>query len=198
MHSTDNLDDGYIGSGTYLAKAIRRHGRENFELEILEHLPTREALKLREAELINEDMLKDPMCMNLRLGGEGGWDLVNKNLTAEQRTLAGLSGGFANRDKLSIESLEKLKRVGIENGKRFLSNVDDSGRSKGRDIARSFQSNEKRKKTFESIKHQSGNKNSQFGTAWVNKDGISKKVKLFDVDSLLIEGWIRGRKQRSD
>ena len=73
MHSTDNLDDGYIGSGTQLWHSIKKHGIENFKLEILEFCPDREALKKREAELITEDMLQDQMCMNLALGGNGGY-----------------------------------------------------------------------------------------------------------------------------
>lgn len=79
MHSTDNLDDGYVGSGTRLWHSIRKHGIENFKLKILEFCSDRETLKKREAELITEDMLQDQMCMNLTLGGGGGWETVNKN-----------------------------------------------------------------------------------------------------------------------
>lgn len=31
MHSTDNLDDGYVGSGKRLWNSIKKHGKENFE-----------------------------------------------------------------------------------------------------------------------------------------------------------------------
>ena len=30
MHSTDNLNDGYIGSGKRLWHSIRKYGKENF------------------------------------------------------------------------------------------------------------------------------------------------------------------------
>ena len=76
MHSTDDLNDGYIGSGKYLWNSIRKHGRENFKFEILESFETREELKKKEEELVNEDMLKDPLCMNLKRGGFGG--LINE------------------------------------------------------------------------------------------------------------------------
>jgi Holliday junction resolvase len=35
MHETDNLEDGYLGSGTRLKRAIRYYGREFFERRIL-------------------------------------------------------------------------------------------------------------------------------------------------------------------
>jgi hypothetical protein len=79
MHSTNNLEDGYIGSGTYLWHSIKKHGRENFKLEILEFCSDREILKIRETELITEDLLKDPMCMNLKTGGEGGGGFFNES-----------------------------------------------------------------------------------------------------------------------
>ena len=44
MHCTDNLNDGYIGSGTQLKRSIIKHGKENFKTEILEFLPTKEEL----------------------------------------------------------------------------------------------------------------------------------------------------------
>lgn len=71
MHSTDDLGDGYFGSGKIITASIKKHGKDKHIKEILEHLPTREALKLREKELINEELLSDKLCMNLKLGGDG-------------------------------------------------------------------------------------------------------------------------------
>jgi hypothetical protein len=36
MHSTNNLEDGYLGSGKILGYSIAKHGRENHKREILE------------------------------------------------------------------------------------------------------------------------------------------------------------------
>ena len=35
MHSTDNVDDGYLGTGLLILKAINKYGKENFTREIL-------------------------------------------------------------------------------------------------------------------------------------------------------------------
>ena len=55
MHSTDDLEDGYLGSGNRLRLAIRKHGKESFKREILEFCKTREDLKKREIEVVNLD-----------------------------------------------------------------------------------------------------------------------------------------------
>ena len=72
MHSTSNLEDGYIGSGKRLWYSINKYGKENFKCEILEFFPDKISLKEKEIELVNEDTLKNKMCMNLVYGG-GGW-----------------------------------------------------------------------------------------------------------------------------
>lgn len=72
MHSTDNLDDGYFGSGKRITRSIKKHGKERHTKEILEFLPTRKDLKLREKQLISEEIRADPLCMNIAPGGGGG------------------------------------------------------------------------------------------------------------------------------
>ena len=71
MHSTNNLDDGYLGSGTYLRRALNKHGKENFAREILEFCKTRKELKSREADIVNLQEIAKMNCMNLRVGGSG-------------------------------------------------------------------------------------------------------------------------------
>jgi hypothetical protein len=75
MHSTDNLEDGYIGSGKRLWHSINKHGKENHICEILEFLPDRKSLAEREREIVNQEMLNEELCMNITTGGEGGYNL---------------------------------------------------------------------------------------------------------------------------
>ena len=72
MHSTDNLEDGYLGSGKILGYSRKKHGDENHNKEIIEMCSDRPALKLREKEIVNEELLSHPLNINLKYGGEGG------------------------------------------------------------------------------------------------------------------------------
>ena len=85
MHSTDNLNDGYIGSGKRLWYSINKHGKENHKTEILEYLLDRESLKKREEEIVNKRLLDEDMCMNLTVGGRGDWGRCNEVMTKEER-----------------------------------------------------------------------------------------------------------------
>lgn len=69
MHSTDDIEDGYMGSGYNIRRAIKEFGIKNFEREILHDLETRELARLKEAELVTSETIKDPKCYNLIAGG---------------------------------------------------------------------------------------------------------------------------------
>ena len=99
MHSTDNLSDGYIGSGKKLWYSINKYGKENHLVEILEYHQTRNALRLREKQLVNEELLQDIMCMNLVIGGEGGY----RNLTKEQHQKMSEAGAKAFKHKMKTD-----------------------------------------------------------------------------------------------
>ncbi len=70
IHSTNNLEDGYLGSGTYLKRSIRKYGKDNFKREIIKMFDTREELVQAEIEIITEDILRDSQNMNCQFGGE--------------------------------------------------------------------------------------------------------------------------------
>ena len=76
VHSTDNLDDGYMGSGVRLHYAYKKYGIENFSKEILKFFDTREQANQYEAEIVTEELVKDNNCYNVILGG--GFDTSGK------------------------------------------------------------------------------------------------------------------------
>ena len=79
VHKTDNLEDGYMGSGKIILQAIEKHGVENFEKTILEFFPDAETMFQRESEVINEEFLSRDDTYNLRRGGMGGFDWINSS-----------------------------------------------------------------------------------------------------------------------
>lgn len=201
MHSTDDLDDGYMGSGKRLWYSINKYGKENHVCEILEHYFTREWLREREAELVNEDILDDPLCMNLKVGGDGGWDHINngdfeKSTEASREKIKQLHNDPSwlskKRDKNSA-AMQKRMADGYSPPKTF---SDPVIREKAIILAKSESSLAKRRETYSTIKHQQGSLNSQFGTCWIsNKDRTQElKISLDQLNSFLNDGWSRGRK----
>ena len=114
MHSTDNLEDGYMGSGKRLRRSLNKHGKENFKFEILEFFSDRKSLIEREKELVNEELLKDSLSMNLKKGGEGGVvnDIHRKNLKI------GASKYQKNKWLIDSDYRDKIKKLLLDNLKK--------------------------------------------------------------------------------
>jgi hypothetical protein len=66
-------DKNYLGSGSVIKSAIKKHGKHNFKKEILEHCDTFEKLCEREIYWVDyyKNLLKDD-CYNVSSGGKGG------------------------------------------------------------------------------------------------------------------------------
>ncbi len=71
VHSTDNLEDSYLGSGLAIKYAIKKYGKENFKKEILKYFQTSKDAFEYEEKVVGQELLKDPSCYNLKQGGVG-------------------------------------------------------------------------------------------------------------------------------
>lgn len=69
VHCTDNINDGYYGSGTNIQKAIELEGKENFIKEILFEFDNKEDMLLKEAEIVNLEFILRKDTYNIQLGG---------------------------------------------------------------------------------------------------------------------------------
>lgn len=72
IHKTKKIEDGYLGSGFQLTKAIKKYGRENFERIILFNFDNKEEMIAKEKELVNEEFIVREDVYNVSLGGSGG------------------------------------------------------------------------------------------------------------------------------
>jgi hypothetical protein len=185
MHSTCNLEDGYMGSGLRLRRSIRKYGIENHTKEILEYCATREELVLREIEIVNKELISDDNCMNLKEGGTGGF------INLESSRKGGSTSGNIHKNKL-INDVAYFKKH-IQYSTINITNFNKTG-VKHKNFEGKSHSNETKQLMSEKRKGTgTGETNSQFGTCWITKDDINKKIKKEDLETYLNEGWLKGR-----
>ena len=186
MHSTNNMEDGYMGSGKRLRYSLRKYGMDNHIKLILEFFDNRDDLVKRETEIVNSDLVNEDNCMNLVIGG-GGFMLDDYHYKCSKK------GGDIHSKKMKNDlvyrddRLTKLKdsiKKGHKNGKYVYNNFIGKKHS-----------DETKKKMSESSKGIGvGETNSQYGTCWITKEDVNKKINKKDFDFYLNKGWVKGRK----
>jgi len=83
LHTTDNINDGYLGSGIFLKKAIKKYGYTNFKKEILYVFDNKKDMITKEKEIVNEDFILRKDTYNMAKGGYG-----LSTLSSEKRKIA--------------------------------------------------------------------------------------------------------------
>jgi hypothetical protein len=198
VHKTDNLNDGYMGSGKILNRAIKKYGVENFEKDILIYFNTAEEMFAKEKEIVTDEFLLREDTYNLRRGGSGGFDYINKDIEFRKSknrkareatdsilevkwgsnwrsTLGKLASINAHTESSKLKRKQTRKNLGI---------VSDTSKMNTPEV------NTKRKERFKEIGHQQGEKNSQAGTMWITNKVENKKIKKTDS---IPDGWNKGR-----
>ncbi len=186
MHSTYNMDDGYMGSGRRLRASLRKYGVGNHNKEILEFFETRELLIEAEIKAITPEMLTDTNCMNLMVGGKGGYISEEHYIRIKK-----ISSEYQKEKRKNVEYCEKINLVLKENVKK----AHKDGKYSYDNFKGKKHSDETKQLMSESSKGMGvGNTNSQYGTCWITKDGLNKKIKKEDLETYQKEGWVKGRK----
>lgn len=72
VHKTNNLDDGYMGSGKYLKLAFDKYGIDNFQKDILMFFPTYKDALEEERKIVTLEFVSRDDTYNLKEGGYGG------------------------------------------------------------------------------------------------------------------------------
>ena len=190
-HQTKDLNDGYMGSGKLIKRAIKKYGIQNFIKEILYSYNTEEEMNAKEKELVNIS----EETYNLCEGGQGGFGYINrtgKNIYENHGVLAAKNAKETVRfkrltnEEYNLNYLARQKQVsnlGVEAFKQKYPNGIWLGKIHS----------EKTKRTIgeKNSKHQTGSGNSQYGSIWVTNGSENKKIRK---EEIIPEGWYKGRK----
>lgn len=68
-HQTNDLEDGYLGSGLHFKRSVKKYGKENFERTILFYCDTFDHMKEMEKFFVNEEFVDRDDTYNLKTGG---------------------------------------------------------------------------------------------------------------------------------
>jgi len=106
-HQTDNLNDGYMGSGLYINRAYIKYGIENFYKEILNFYPDAASMFEAETRIVSREFIKEDSNYNLAEGGKGGFK--GKACYASADRSAKISLASCNKVVCRNESGEVIK-----------------------------------------------------------------------------------------
>jgi hypothetical protein len=150
LHKTTNVNDGYWGSGNLIKSAIKKYGKENFTKKILHIFVNKKNAVEKEKEIVNEEMVKDKQCYNIKLGGCGGFDHVREKNLHKNAKNKKIVHCVATNKTIKVAKCELSKY--LENGWNLgflpetLSKMSDAGKRK-------TQSFEHRKKNSDTKKN---------------------------------------------
>jgi len=181
IHKTKNLDDGYMGSGKYIKRAIQKHGVDQFEKEILHVFDNEDDMRKKERELVTEEYCLRKDTYNLCVGGGYGFSYIHRLGLAHNREVY---------DKIS----KTAKRKGIGPSKQCIEATKKrhrEGRAKYDNMLGKKHSEETKTKMSKTRKGKGlGEHNSQYGTMWITNGVESKKI---SINENMPIGWVRGR-----
>ena len=186
VHKTSNIDDGYLGSGLILKKAISKYGRENFKRDVLAIFDNPKDMFDLESTIVTEDFVLSPNTYNAKLGGSGGWDAAN-------------GGGYnVGNTQSHIDKINRdptYKKEFYDRTRATIRAQYEAGRV-GNFLGRNHSDETKRKIGEANSLRQQGENNNQYGTCWIHNLALkqSKRIKKENKSDWIQDGWVSGRK----
>lgn len=110
VHQTQDINDGYLGSGLLLRRSIEKHGEDNFKREILFSFDNPDDMFKKEKELVDKNFISREDTYNLAIGGKGGWRGAEADLKQSLK-MRGRKASPETRKKMSESRKgKKLKK----------------------------------------------------------------------------------------
>lgn len=189
-HQTENIDDGYMGSGKYIKRAIRKHGSEHFIKEIIATYDSREEMIEAEAAIVNEAFVLDPSTYNLVIGGGGGHYYFNRDAAKQGR----ISADQTILARYGVSNIRCAPHIKAKRDEALL-RLRESGYKNTFWLGKKHTSHAKQQIGEKNSVHQRGAGNSQYGTRWIHSLEERRNRKIPKYESLP-EGWFEGRKMK--
>jgi len=106
-HTTDDLDDGYLGSGIALQRAIKKYDKTQFKKEILEFFDTKQEAFNAQEKWINEYNTLVPNGYNISL--KGGHQCKNSISEETKKKISKARKGKKQSEETIRKRVEKNK-----------------------------------------------------------------------------------------
>ena len=200
VHKTNNINDCYMGSGKVINTAIKKYGLENFKKTILETFDTVEEMYSREREIVTAEFLLRKDVYNLRRGGSGGFDYINRQglqriarINADSTMLEKYGEDFRSQNGKKGAAVQRQNgqmQQSIERLKQYSGHRSELQKQNSIAAMNTVDSIEKKKETWQKTGRGQGKNNSRYGTMWIT-DGIENKS--VPKDTLIPPGWRNGR-----
>ncbi len=187
-HQTNDLNDGYMGSGKLLKKAIQKYGISCFKKTILFIFEDEDKMNKKEAEMVNEEFVSRNDTYNICVGGRGGFGYINEKLPNSM-----LGKKQTDFQKQTLSEWHKNNKHLFDKQKH--SEMVKNGMKKMPQPSSGFTGMAHTEETKNKMRKSKniGESNSQFGSMWITNGINNIKIKKTD---LIPEGWYKGRKTR--
>ena len=190
--SKEFLKEGYLGSGVHLKNAIKKYGKENFKVELIEECDNWYQLVFRETyHIVKHDAVDSDMYYNVSYGGpnegfvDGGNNIAKsdyaRTINSEKHKGKKMPKGFAEHQRqIHLGKPSGMKgHAHSKETKEFLSQkTREANLSRDRSI-------------YENLS------NKITGNKMMNKDGKCIRVYPYEFEKYLSEGWVFGGLKRN-
>lgn len=181
-HITENINDGYLGSGVLIKEAINKQGKEDFLKEILFDFSSFKEMIEKEKEIVDEVFVARIDTYNLTKGGYSSYYYINQNNLNNSVNQYLISSKRIKKDKEYRKWFSKK----VSNGLKLYFK-----HNKSHWLGKKHTEDSKKKIGEANSIYQKGKGNSQYGTMWITNGVDNKKIKKDDV---IPAEWYKGRK----
>lgn len=130
-HNKTYFDTDYYGSGTYIRRSVNKHGKENFDLEMIDTYETQDECHDKERYYIKLYNSNDnSIGYNISSGGE--WGDISKGLSPEDRAK------WIERMSKSRKGLRQSKEERLKRSKMYSGEGNPQYGKKGTNLGKKF------------------------------------------------------------